>query len=390
MDGPGPPFCLGAPPALRPPRLGRQSGTRCGPLPPRAPNTALRQAPGLPGAGAVVSAPALQPGGCGREWRRGSSSPFSTVLAGQRGRSAHQGACRGPSPGRAGPGKGAGRGTPVPVAPRKEIPAVLPHIWPLLPASRPSLGPRLVRHPPAFFSPAPRPGPGPRNLERALGAGQDTLAHALSSSSSAGGSGISHLGGRGRGDAGRRCNWPAATQLARAGLGFGAQQDAARAEPLAQCRTAWLWVSACASWDRRVEAGGTRGSWRRPPVSARWPGRAAGAHRPSHARARCPCGLFTCPWPLGQVPEWQLCPEPPRRPVQHPHLSGVPAFPWELTVPRCVHLCSGGGGVGEVSARPALRNHLVYRASTSLRGTVSPARVWRWGPGHLTLERRRY
>lgn len=203
MDGPGPPFWLGAPPALRPPRLGRQSGTRCGPLPPRAPNTALRQAPGLPGAGAAVSAPALQPGGCGREWRRGSSSPFSTALAGQRGRSAHQGACRGPSPGRAGPGKGAGRGTPVPVAPRKEIPAVLPHICflrhvlPLAPDSSvtPLLSSRLL--------PAPRPGPGPRNLERALGAGQDTSAHALSSSSSAGGSGISHLGGRGRGDAGR-------------------------------------------------------------------------------------------------------------------------------------------------------------------------------------------
>lgn len=222
-------------------------------------------------------------------------------------------------------------------------------------------------------------------MERALGAGQDTSAHALSSSSQqlhhAGGAGISHLGGRGRGDAGRRCNWPAATQLARAGLGFGAQQDAARAEPLAQRRTAWLWVSACASWDWRVEAGGTRGSWRRPPVSAHWPGRAAGAHRPSHARPRCPCGLFTCPWPLGQVPEWQLCPEPPCRPVQRPHLSGVPAFPWELTVPRCVHLCSGGGGAGEVSARPALRNHLVHRTSTSLRGTVSPARVWQWEPG---------
>lgn len=385
MDGPGPPFCLGAPPALRPPRLGRQSGTRCGPLPPRAPNTALRQAPGLPGAGAAVSAPALQPGGCGREWRRGSNSPFSTALAGQlagqRGRSAHQGACRGPSPGRAGPGKGAGRGTPVPVAPRKEIPAVLPHIWP-------SSDPCFLRHvlplaPDSSVTPLLSsrllPAPRPRNLERALGAGQDTSAHAFSSSSQqlhhAGGSGISHLGGRGRGDAGRRCNWPAATQLARAGLGFGAQQDAARAEPLAQRRTAWLWVSACASWDLRVEAGGTRGSWRRPPVSARRPGWAAGAHRPSHARARCPCGLFTCPWPLGQVPEWQLCPEPPRRPVQHPHLSGVPAFPWELTVPRCVHLCSGGGDAGEVSARPALRNHLVHRASTSLRGTVSPARV---------------
>lgn len=278
-----------------------------------------------------------------------------------------------------GPGRGRGQdgGTPVPVAPRKEIPAVLPHIWP-------SSDPCFLRHvlplaPDSSVAPLLSsrllPAPRPRNLERALGAGQDTSAHALSSSSSAGGSGISHLGGRGRGDAERRCNWPAATQLARAGLGFGVQQDAARAEPLAQRRTAWLWVSACASWDRRVEAGGTRGSWQRPPVSARRPGRAAGAHRPSHARPRCPCGLFTCPWPLGQVPEWQLCPEPPCRPVQHPHLSGVPAFPWELTVPRCVHLCSGGGGAGEVSARPALRNHLVHRTSTSLWGTVSPARV---------------
>lgn len=232
MDGPGPPFCLGAPPALRPPRLGRQSGTRCGPLPPRAPNTALRQAPGLPGAGPRFLPLPCSPAGAGGSGGGGlaaRSAPRWLDSEGALPTRAPAGA-----PALEGLGRGRGQdgapqspsphGRKSPLCSLTSDPCFLRHVLPLAPDSSvaPLLSSRLL------------PAPRPRNLERALGAGQDTSAHALSSSSSAGGAGISHLGGRGRGDAERRCNWPAATQLARAGLGFGAQQDAARAEPLAQ------------------------------------------------------------------------------------------------------------------------------------------------------------
>lgn len=60
-----------------------------------------------------------------------------------------------------GPGRGRGQdGAPQSPSPHgRKSPLcslTLAVVRPLLPAARPSLGPRLVRHPPAFFSPAPR------------------------------------------------------------------------------------------------------------------------------------------------------------------------------------------------------------------------------------------
>lgn len=145
------------------------------------------------------------------------------------------------------------RAPAFPIAPRSENlavfaptclspdPCFLGHVLPLAPDSSvtPLLSSRLLA--------APGPCPGPRNLERALGVGQDLpctrQAHTLSSSSQqlhdTGGTVISQLNRRHR-DTERRCDWPTVTQLARDSLGLEPQQDGTRAEPSVQHRTAGL------------------------------------------------------------------------------------------------------------------------------------------------------